>query len=121
MPESPIGSIIAFGGNRPTRGWEQQTGWLRRRSAPRQYRTRNGSQLYKDLFQAISFAWGGDGDTKFNLPGLQGFFLRGVDAPTEDFKVDPETVNEPVPASAGTTGIRLVLFSCLRQRFQNTE
>ena len=97
MPELPIGSIIAFGGNRPTRAWEQQNGWLHcdGRLLDHTELEPNGSQLYRDLFLAITFAWGGDGDTKFNLPDLQGFFLRGVDASHQPARPDAQ-VPSPV-------------------------
>jgi microcystin-dependent protein len=73
MPDSPIGSVIAYAGE-VTRAWERQNGWLRC----------DGRQLDNTqpdnvaLFKAIGFAWGGDGDSMFNVPDLQGFFLRGV-------------------------------------------
>jgi Phage Tail Collar Domain len=75
MPDSPpIGSIIAYGGE-IKRDWEDQNGWLRCDG-----RLLDGTQPdYVALFEAIGFAWGGDGDSKFNVPDLQGFFLRGVD------------------------------------------
>ena len=107
MPEPPIGSIIAFGGSGITRAWEQN-GWL----------LCDGRLLdkyepgYLDLFLAIGFAWGGDGDRKFNLPDLQGFFLRGVDAfrsasQTPDarvpFPVDPDH-DERFPSRPGGNG-----------------
>jgi hypothetical protein len=83
MPESPIGSIIAYGGE-IKRGWEDQNGWLRCDG-----RLLDGTQPdYVALFEAIGFAWGGDGDSKFNVPDLQGFFLRGVD---QDRPQDPDT------------------------------
>jgi hypothetical protein len=81
MSESPIGSIIAFGGQ-VTREWELANGWLRCDG-----RLLDKTQPeYTALFEAIVFAWGGDGDTMFNVPDLRGFFLRGVDN-----AVDPET------------------------------
>ena len=100
MSESPIGSIIAFGG--PHSGsWETQSGWLHC----------DGRLLdrfqpdFRDLFGVIGFAWGGDGNTKFNLPDLQGFFLRGVDASRQPalpdaqvpFPVDPDR-DERIPS-----------------------
>jgi hypothetical protein len=45
---------------------------------------------YRDLLNAIGDAWGGIGDpTFFNLPDLQGYFLRGVE-PARDKLVDPD-------------------------------
>jgi tail collar domain len=94
MPDSPIGSIIAYAGV-ITRAWEDQNGWLHCDG-----RLLDATQPDNvALFKAIGFAWGGDGDSKFNVPDLQGFFLRGVDPerppPTADtrvpFPVDKET------------------------------
>jgi hypothetical protein len=84
MPDSPIGSVIAYAGE-VTRAWERQNGWLRC----------DGRQLDNTqpdnvaLFKAIGFAWGGDGDSMFNVPDLQGFFLRGVDD-ARDRKPEPD-------------------------------
>src|SRR6266581_7076764 len=102
MPESPIGSIIAYAGE-ATRDWEGQTGWLRCDG-----RLLDRTQPdYVALFEAIRFAWGGDGDSKFNVPDLQGFFLRGVDPdrpqPTADTRV-------PYPADPDRDGRFAIRF-----------
>jgi hypothetical protein len=109
MPKSPIGSIIAYGGPRPTRAWEEQEGWLHcdGRLLDRD-EVVNGTQAYRALWQTIWYAWGGDGDAKFNLPNLQGFFLRGVDAshqaPRPDAQVpspvDPDR-DQRIPSAVG--------------------
>jgi microcystin-dependent protein len=91
--DSPIGSIIAYAGE-ITREWEDANGWLRCDGRPLD-RTQPDNA---DLYNAIGFAWGGDNDTQFNVPDLQGFFLRGVDPvrrpPSRDtrvpFPADPE-------------------------------
>jgi hypothetical protein len=90
MTWSPVGSIIAFGGN-VTRKWEDQHGWLR--CDGRLLDSSNA--LYEELFNVIQFAWGGDGDTMFNIPDLQGFFLRGVDMSRD--KATPD-LKVPFPA-----------------------
>jgi hypothetical protein len=92
--DSPIGSIIAYAGE-ITRAWEDQNGWLRCDGRELDVSTQPD---YADLFTAIGFAWGGDGDSKFNVPDLQGLFLRGVDPvrrpPSRDtrvpFPADPD-------------------------------
>jgi hypothetical protein len=92
----PIGSIIAYGGE-ISREWEERNGWLRCDGRVLD-RTDVGK---RDLFEAIGFAWGGDGDTKFNLPDLQGFFLRGVDSVRPDSPIlDPDR-NERFPGRFG--------------------
>jgi hypothetical protein len=70
-----------------SREWEDRNGWFRCDG-----RVLDRTDLGKrDLFEAIGFAWGGDGDTKFNLPDLQGFFLRGVDSVRPDSPIlDPD-------------------------------
>ncbi len=59
---------------------------------------------YPELFAAIGTCNGGDGNTHFNLPDHQGFFLRGVD-PTGD--VDKGARERTAPASGGATGARV--------------
>jgi len=91
MPESPIGSIIAYGGE-TTHAWEVANGWLLCDG-----RSLDSTQSdYVALFKAIGFAWGGDGDYKFIVPDLRGFFLRGVygqgdpDRPEPFYPLDPD-------------------------------
>jgi hypothetical protein len=102
-PEPPIGSIIAYAGE-VTHAWEDQNGWLRCDG-----RLLDNTQADNAaLFKAIGFAWGGDNDTKFNVPDLQGLFLRGVDpvrpAPPADthvpFPADPDR-DERIPIRLG--------------------
>src|SRR5262245_39978361 len=112
MPESPIGSIIAYAGARPTRAWEERYGWLHcdGRLLDRD-EVVNGDVAYRELWQTILYAWGGDGDAKFNLPDLQGYFLRGVDqsheAPRPDAQipspVDPDR-DQRIPQRVGGLG-----------------
>ena len=74
MPEAPIGSIVAYAGPIDREEFESATGWMLCDG-----REMNLNNLTIDLFNAIGFAWGGDGGARFNIPDLQGFFLRGVD------------------------------------------
>ena len=90
MPELPIGSIIAYAGV-VTHAWEEQNGWLRCDG-----RLLDSTQPDNvALFEAIGFAWGGDGDFQFNVPDLQGFFLRGVDPIRQQ---EPLDTRVPFPA-----------------------
>jgi hypothetical protein len=58
MPESPIGSIIAFGGSHPSDAWEQQNGWLHcdGRLLDRNETDGFGYPYWDDLFNVIRFA-----------------------------------------------------------------
>jgi hypothetical protein len=94
MPE-PIGSIIAYGGEitpLPTRppasgDWEDKNGWLLCNG--REFDTRG---VFSALFDAVQYRWGGDAKKlKFNIPDLQGYFLRGVDPSVADDRVDKDS------------------------------
>lgn len=66
---TPVGTINAFAGTDPPKGWLVCDGSAVRRD------------IYADLFAAIGENWGkGDDLTTFNLPDLRGYFLRGQDA-----------------------------------------
>ena len=91
--EAPIGSIIAYAGE-VTHAWEDQNGWLRCDG-----RLLDNTQADNAaLFKAIGFAWGGDNDTKFNVPDLQGLFLRGVDPVRPPPQDRPGDTHVPFPA-----------------------
>ncbi len=66
----PIGSILAFGGdqNKIPEGWMVCDGRALSRGE------------YPFLFDKIGTSWGAPTNTQFNIPDLQGIFLRGVDA-----------------------------------------
>lgn len=65
--DNPIGTILAFGGSNVPTGWHLCDGTALSRTT------------YKDLFSIIGTNFGvGDGSTTFNLPDLQGEFLRGA-------------------------------------------
>jgi Phage Tail Collar Domain len=100
MPESPIGSIIAYAGE-IDRVWEAANGWMH--CDGRQLNRR--APDYAALFDAIRFAWGGDGRNMFSIPDLQGFFLRGVYGASDyltpvPFQVDPDR-NERIQIRPG--------------------
>lgn len=85
MGQIPTGTIAAFGGEQSQipHGWLLCNGDILNKS--------NNPQLYK----AIGIAWGkGDGTLgSFNLPNLQGLFLRGVNGrdgrdPDAEWRVD---------------------------------
>jgi microcystin-dependent protein len=63
----PPGTIVAYGGSTPPAGWLRCDGRTLSRS----------DSAYQGLFAAIGYLWGGSGDA-FQLPDLQGRFLRGV-------------------------------------------
>ena len=92
----PIGTIATYGGTNIT----PESGWL----------VCNGREVqravYSNLFDAISNTWGsGNGSNTFNLPNLQGMFLRGVDT---NGTVDPDcqtrvnSQGQPVGAVVGS-------------------
>jgi hypothetical protein len=107
MPE-PIGSIIAYGGVIITPQWEadpNNDGWL-----PCDGRELDTTGLYSALFVAIGFAWGGDPKRrKFNLPNLQGYFLRGVD-PSRDQLVDKDSDARFAGHPGGNRGAKVGSF-----------
>jgi len=88
----PPGSIMAFGGANIPVGWLLCNGSL------------VGRTNYPSLFSAIGTAWGiGDGSTTFNLPNMQGVFLRGVDNGVGN---DPDTASRIAPplSTGGNSG-----------------
>jgi hypothetical protein len=100
MPE-PVGSIIAFGGWKIDRVWEAANGWMHCDGRLLNKLARD----YAALFDAIGFSWGGDHGNMFNIPDLQGFFLRGVYGASDyltpvPFQVDPDR-NERIQIRPG--------------------
>jgi microcystin-dependent protein len=86
--DPPIGSILVWAG--PTN------------KIPPNYRLCNGDALDRTknalLFDAIGTSWGGDGANLFNLPDLQGVFLRGVSG-TSGRDPDAGDRSSPVPSA----------------------
>jgi len=79
LASMPIGAIVAYGSEIPPVGWMVCDGRMLSRTD------------YADLFRTISTYWGNQGNTadKFNIPNLQGRFLRGADTTiTPSLKVD---------------------------------
>lgn len=64
----PAGTILAFAGKNIPTGWLLCDG---------KELDKNDSK-FKDLFEAIGTAWGGDANPTFYIPDLRGKFLRGV-------------------------------------------
>lgn len=65
--EVPVGTVIAFAGNKAPKGWLECDG------------SRYSKDEYPDLFDAIGTIHGGDADEGFYVPDYRGLFLRGVD------------------------------------------
>jgi microcystin-dependent protein len=86
----PVGSIIAFGGDKNN----VPEGWL----------LCDGSSVsqtdYSQLYAMIGAAWGSTGSS-FNLPDLQGRFLRGVD---DGAGLDPNAGARTAIKTGGNTG-----------------
>lgn len=66
---TPIGTILAFAGSASA----VPEGWMVCDGRAMQV------ALFPKLYASIGLLWGGEKDTFFNLPNLQGAFLRGVD------------------------------------------
>jgi hypothetical protein len=91
--------------------WEFVTGWM----------VCDGRSLdthdpeFESLFHAIRFAWGGDIEKHyFNIPDLQGYFLRGLeprehrDPWSDDSPVDPDgDIRKPLNRVSGNHGRRV--------------
>ena len=88
----PVGSIIPFGGPISS----VPAGWL----------PCDGSQLnitnpnYTQLYNAIGYTWGGNGDV-YNIPDLRGYFLRGV---ADGQGTDPDRSSRSALKSGGSSG-----------------
>lgn len=90
----PIGTIIAYGGTfTPNLAkWETDHGWMLCNGRP----LNRTDAKFKDLFNVIGSSWGGDGANMFNLPDLQGYFLRGVDGGSgRDPNANDRTASKP--------------------------
>ena len=81
--DNPIGTILAFGGSDIPVGWHLCDGTAVSRTA------------YAELFAIIGTTFGvGDGSTTFNLPDLQGEFLRGAGTNSHSGQGDGGAVGE---------------------------
>jgi len=84
----PIGTILPYGGNvkNPERAKElKDQGWLVCDGSSYD----KGDKNYQELFKAIEYAFGKDGD-RFRVPDLRGRFVRGVN---NGSKRDPDAAN----------------------------
>lgn len=88
----PVGTIIPFGGqlDKIPDGWLLCDGTQYDGADPR----------YEQLFNVIGNAWGGDGNA-FNVPKLNGVFLRGLDSGEGN---DPNAANRIAIQTGGNTG-----------------
>ena len=87
---TPAGAVIAFAGVNAPSGWLLCDG----RAVSR--------VTYSRLFEAIGFNFGkGDESTTFNLPDLQGYFIRGLDNGTGN---DPDASSRTASATGGSSG-----------------
>lgn len=100
----PIGTIMAYAGPINS-AWEVANGWLlcNGRLLDRTANDPAGAP-YQGLFNAIGSGWGGDGVNGFNIPDLQGRFLRGVDNGSHR---DPDAASRDAPNPGGHTGDRV--------------
>ncbi len=94
----PIGTILPYGG--PVSGSSQGT------LETQGYLFCDGSEItrsdYSELFSVIGNAFGaGDNVNTFNLPNLQGLFLRGV---SHESGNDPDATSRTASGSCGNTG-----------------
>jgi len=92
--KTPAGTIVAFGGSTIPDGWLLCDG------------TALDPDNYTDLSTAIGTSWGdgssdSDVNTTFNLPNLQGVFLRGVD---NGRGYDPEAAGRIADYTGANTG-----------------
>jgi hypothetical protein len=100
---APIGSIVAHAGNVDPEEFEPTTGWM----------LCDGRRLNRTvaanaaLFEAIGFSWGGDGGSRFNIPDLRGYFLRGVDERRPPEVKDPDNLTRTENNPGGNTGDRV--------------
>src|SRR5215218_525641 len=103
MPEVPIGSIVAYAGPIDREEFEPATGWM---LCDGRLLDRNDT-AHAALFNAIGFAWGHDGSDRFNLPDLQGYFLRGVDESQGPESRDPDNNRRTRIHPGGSVGARV--------------
>src|SRR5215212_5101591 len=101
MAEVIIGSIVAYAGIIDRDEFEAaNSGWML--CDGRQLNRNNPA--FTALFNAIGFAWGGDGAGRFNLPDLRGYFLRGLDERAVPDNRDPDSSTRTENQPGGATG-----------------
>jgi microcystin-dependent protein len=91
----PVGTIVAFGGDttKIPQGWVLCDGRPLSINDPK----------YVNLYNAIGQSWGTTGAGYFNLPGLQGLFLRGATNGTK-FTYDSEPSSRVAIQIGGNSG-----------------
>ncbi|WP_175649687.1 tail fiber protein [Pseudomonas sp. Marseille-P9899] len=93
----PVGAVLPYAGNLNntqllSAGWSICDG------------SELAISLYSDLFSVIGTCNGGDGNSYFNIPDYQGYFLRGVD---QSGTVDKNAATRTAPRSGAATGARV--------------
>ena len=106
----PAGMVIAYMGKVENLDGLAKLGWLVCNGAAVSRKT------FPDLFAAIGTTYGGDGSPNFNLPQLQGFFLRGVDTTG---KQDPDSGDRTSPIPGVQTKVGPVVGSVQGFAIQN--
>ncbi|MDP8238554.1 MAG: phage tail protein [Candidatus Hatepunaea meridiana] len=97
LAQLPIGTIVAYGGDL--------------NKLPNDWKLCNGDVLsikkYPELYNIIGTSWGNPEFRKFNLPDLEGLFLRGVD---KNSRRDPDAKDRDASHSGGFSGPRVGTF-----------
>lgn len=94
---APVGAVLPYAGNLNNNELNA-LGWSICDGASLAIRD------YPELFAALGTCNGGDGNTHFNLPDYQGYFLRGVDA---SGAVDKGASGRTAPCSGGASGAQV--------------
>ena len=98
----PPGTVVAFAAPRNKAGTNQSIipeGWLLCDG-----RAISRSE-YADLYDAIGTAWGhGNNSTTFNIPDMQGYFLRGMDYSNYDRERNPDRSSRTPLKEGGNSG-----------------
>ena len=97
---SPVGTVIAFAGGRNKDGKSNiPEGWL----------LCDGREIsrseYAALYNVIGTDWGyGNNSTTFNIPDMQGYFLRGMDYGDYDQEKNPDRSSRTALKEGGNSG-----------------
>lgn len=92
----PPGVIVAYAGN-PTSDPPQYWAYCNGQSVSNS----STDPDYTDLYAVVGTAYGGDGQSNFNLPDFRGYFLRGVD---DGAGRDPDTNSRGSGPNGGNSG-----------------
>jgi microcystin-dependent protein len=88
MEQTPVGTIVPFGGGTVPSGWLLCDG------------ASYANSTYPELQASIGCSWGCSG-SNFNVPDLRGRFLRGVDGGANN---DPDKAGRTAIATGGNVG-----------------